>query len=295
MKVLLIGSSGQIGRAMLEAGDREVEFVAPPRAEVDLTRPETLPAAFSARPDIAVNAAAYTSVDAAEDQPASAAAVNRDGAREFAQCCAKHDVPLIHLSTDYVFDGTKANAYVEGDQPNPINVYGRSKLEGEIAVRRAQPRHIIMRTSWVYGVHGRNFVKAILDRAATASDLRVVDDQRGCPTAAADAAAAIFAIIRRLDASADDAWGTYHYAGSGEASWFDLAKAAIERARPWLGDVPSLTPITTRDYGAPAPRPANSVLDCRLIEKRFGVTRPAWPQSLARVVDALGADRRRAS
>lgn len=290
--MLLIGGSGQIGRALLDIQDSGIEVVAPPRDEVDLLRPATLQTAFGARPDFVVNAAAFTAVDAAEAQPDHAFAVNRDGAGELARCCARHEVPLVHLSTDYVFDGTKPSAYVEGDAPNPINAYGRSKLEGEAAVRLAQPRHIIMRVSWVYGVHGRNFVKTILDRAATASSLRVVDDQRGCPTAAMDAAAAIRAIIRRLDPRADDLWGTYHYAGSGEASWFDVAKAAIERARPWLGNAPRLSAIATREYGAPAARPANSVLDCRLIEERFGVIRPAWPQSLARVVDALGARRR---
>lgn len=287
MRVLLTGGSGQIGTALLEAAGRDFHIIAPTRSQMDLRRPVTLSAAFEVCPDVVVNAGAYTAVDAAEDDPRTAFAVNCGGPGLLASVCAAHGIPIIQLSTDYVFDGFKAGAYREDDEPNPLSVYGRTKLEGEEAVRRAQPRHIILRTSWVYSPHGRNFIKAILRRALAREPLRVVDDQRGCPTAAADVARAIVAILRRLRSDGEIPWGTYHYAGAGEATWCDVARATVALAEPMLRGRVDVVPISSRDFAARARRPANSVLDCRHIVRTFDVDRVPWTQSLARVVTTI--------
>ena len=202
MRVVLFGGTGQVGRALAEMAGT-VDLIAPPRAQADLARPESLAAVLAARPDIVVNTAAYTAVDRAEDEPQAAFAANRDGPAALARLCAAARVPLIHLSTDYVFDGRKAGAYVESDAAAPLNVYGASKLEGESAIRRVHERHIILRCSWIFGRHGGNFVRSILGRAANGEDLRVVDDQRGCPTPATAIAGAILQLAEQAASGRD--------------------------------------------------------------------------------------------
>jgi dTDP-4-dehydrorhamnose reductase len=261
------------------------EIVAPPRAQLDVTRPESIAGALDGQPDLVVNAAAFTAVDGAEETPEAAFAVNRDGAAALAQACARRGVPLIHMSTDYVFDGTKAGAYVETDPPNPLNVYGRSKLEGEIAVREACERHVVLRCSWVFGPHGANFVRSVLARAARGEALRVVDDQRGCPTATSSIATAIVAIARCVGAG-EKPWGTYHLAGRETATWFEFARAIVDAAQSWLPAV-TIEPISTAQYPARARRPANSVLDCALLARRFGLAAESWKGPLAETVASL--------
>ena len=286
MRMVLFGGTGQVGRALAEMAG-SFDLLAPPRDQADLSRPDGIAAVLAAKPDIVVNAAAYTAVDRAEDEPQAAFAVNRDGPAALARLCAAASVPLIHLSTDYVFDGMKTGPYVENDAPGPLNVYGASKLEGEIAVRRLNERHIILRCSWIFGRHGANFVRSILARAARGEDLQVVDDQRGCPTPAAAIAGAIIRIAEQAGAGRDLAWGTYHFAGRDPVTWFEFAGAIVKCAGPWLAAAPSLTPIPGSAYPARARRPANSVLDCALIAERFGIAAPSWEDALGPAVAGL--------
>jgi dTDP-4-dehydrorhamnose reductase len=286
--MVLFGGTGQVGRALAEAAGW-IELIAPSRAQADLSRPESLGPVLAARPDLVVNAAAYTAVDRAEGEKEAAFAANRDGPAALARLCAAAGIPLIHLSTDYVFDGTKAGAYVESDTPRPLNVYGQSKLEGETAVRTLSERHIILRCSWIFGGHGTNFVRAILARAARGESLRVVDDQRGCPTPASAIAGAIVQLAEQAAGGRELAWGTYHFAGRDPVTWFEFAGAIVKCASPWLTKVPSLTPIPSSAYPVRARRPANSVLDCALIAKRLGVVAPSWQDALGPAVAGLRA------
>lgn len=289
MRMLVTGGSGQVGRALVEGAQAPQQIVAPPRAVLDLTKPATIAAALDRRPDIVVNAAAYTAVDKAEDEPEAAFAANRDGVAELARQCAARNIPLIHLSTDYVFDGTKRGGYVETDTTNPLSVYGDSKQQGEAALRAAHTQHVILRCSWVFGSHGTNFVRAILTRAANGGGLRVVDDQRGCPTPVSAIAGAISRVAKRIGSGADVPWGTFHYAGREPVTWFEFAKAILAYAQPWLPTVPAIEPIPTSGYPTRARRPANSVLDCGLIASRYGITPDSWKGPLADAVAGMRA------
>ena len=239
-----------------------------------------------------VNAAAYTAVDAAEQDEAAALRANRDGPRELARLCAAAAIPLIHVSTDYVFDGAKESLYVETDLTAPRSVYGATKLAGETAVFASGARAIILRTAWVYAATGRNFVRTMLSLAQTRDTLRVVADQHGCPTAAADLAAAILEIAARLEAGGwnDTYGGVYHAAGSGETTWHGLALAIFEAASRHGAKIPySVAAIDTADYPTPAHRPRNSRLDCARLEAVFGIRLPYWRDSLARTVNEIFA------
>jgi dTDP-4-dehydrorhamnose reductase len=264
---------------LLELAPAAMRLRAPARTELDLARPQTIARSLSPRPDLVINAAAFTAVDRAEVTPDAAFAVNRDGAAALARHCAAEGIPLIHFSTDYVFDGEKPTAYVEADSAAPLNVYGRSKLEGEEAVRAALPRHVILRCSWVFGPFRQNFVRSILERAARGERLRVVADQRGCPTATSAIAAAIFAIVGRVVEGGDVPWGTYHFAGREPVTWFEFARAVVTAARPWIPSV-DVEAITSADLANRARRPRNSALDCSLFARRFGLDAPSWRPSL---------------
>jgi dTDP-4-dehydrorhamnose reductase len=288
-QILVTGGSGQLAQALLRAGGDRVRLVG--RPEFDFDRPETIEAAFRvADPWLTVNAAAYTAVDAAESDEAAALRSNRDGPRELARLCAAAGIPLIHVSTDYVFDGAKLTPYVETDATSPRSVYGSTKLAGEMAVLETDARAIILRTAWVYAAAGRNFVRTMLNLAQTRDTLRVVADQHGCPTAAADLAAAILAIVTRLERSgwSDTYGGVFHAAGSGETTWHGLAQAVFEEAARLGAKVPtSVVAIGTADYPTPAHRPLNSRLDCTRLENVFGIRLPQWRGSLARTVDEI--------
>jgi len=291
-RVLVTGAGGQVGRDLMALGGTGLELCGLDRAALDITRPAAVDAALArAQPRLAVNLAAYTAVDKAEDEPAAAFAVNRDGAGNLARACRRQGIPLIHVSTDYVFDGTKPGAWREDDPVAPLGVYGRSKADGETAVRAALSDHVVLRASWVFGAHGRNFVRAMLDRIGKGDELRVVDDQRGCPTAAADLACALVAIAHRMLAEPGQHAGTYHYCDDGETTWFGFAQAVFARAKERGFDPPRVVPIKAAEYAAKARRPANSVLDCAKAVARFGVARPPWRESLKPVVDAILADR----
>jgi len=239
--------------------------------------------------DVVINAAAYTAVDKAEAEEAVAQQINSETVGVLAEACARRDLPLIHVSTDYVFDGNKTTPYIESDATNPLNAYGRSKLGGERAIHSSGVRHVILRTSWIYSAFGANFVKTMLRLGVERDELRVVDDQYGAPTAAGDLAAAIFCIAHSIvHARADAMFGTYHYTGGGVTTWHDFAATIMADAK-WAGVRASVVPISTDEYPLPARRPKNSRLDCAKITRTFGIT----PVPLrAALEDVLGEIRR---
>ena len=286
--VLVTGGSGQLASALANGAD--VHRVG--RPDFDFDRPETIEAVFRAvQPRLVVNAAAYTAVDAAETDSAAAYRANRDGPMILARLCAQADVPLIHVSTDYVFDGTKTTPYVETDPVGPQGVYGASKLAGEQAVMHSGAKSIILRTAWVYSPVGRNFVRTMLTAGKTRDRLTVVADQQGCPTTADDLGTAILAIIARLR---DTGWnpayrGIFHAAGSGATTWHGLAVATFQEAARHGAKTPRIVPIATADWPTPARRPANSRLDCSRLDQVFGIRLPDWRRSLTRTIETIFA------
>lgn len=282
MRILLVGPKGQLGTALLErAPRRDIEVLPLSRSDADLEKPPEIAAAIAAAPgfDFLVNAAAYTAVDRAEAEEDRARAVNALAPRDMARAAAARDVPILHVSTDYVFDGKKRGAYVEDDATAPVSAYGRTKLEGEEAVRAAHPRHLILRTSWVFSATGGNFVKTMLRLGAEREVLRVVDDQVGRPTFAGDLADTILTLTKAMAPVADvadDRWGTYHVAGEGPATWHGFAQEIFARTPVRA----RLEPIPSSSYPTPARRPANSVLDCAKVERRFGLRMRPWTAGL---------------
>ena len=290
--ILVTGGTGQLATALAAFGGARIVRVG--RPDFDFDRPETIAAVFAdVSPGVVVNAAAYTAVDKAETDEAGAWRANRDGPAALAMLCAQAGIPLIHVSTDYVYDGAKPSAYVETDPVGPRSVYGASKLAGETAVLASGARAIILRTAWVYAATGRNFVRTMLTLAETRDTLSVVADQIGCPTSAGDLAAAIARIVERIETGWDDAYaGVFHAAGSGETSWHGLAEAVFAAAAARGAKVPAtVTPITTAEYPTPARRPANSRLDCGRLAAVFGVRLPEWEASLTRTVHQILATR----
>ncbi len=295
--ILVIGGSGQLaralearadGRALRRVGRPEIDFDAP-----DFDAPDGLPAALAAAaPRLVVNAAAYTAVDKAESEPDAAMRANRDGPAALAAWGAGTGIPLIHVSTDYVFDGLKGAPYVETDPTSPGGVYGATKLAGEQAVLAACPRAIVLRTSWVYAATGRNFILTLLNAAAKTGILRVVADQTGCPTAAPDLADAILGIADRIGEGWQDGYGgVFHAAGSGATSWHGLAVALFAAAARHGMATPRIDAIATADWPTPARRPPDSRLDCGRLGRVFGLRLPDWQVALARVVDDIFAAR----
>lgn len=290
MKLLLIGARGQLGFELDQAA-RNIGYglAAVDLPEFDITKSSDIEAFMHReQPNVVINASAYTQVDRAESEPERAHAVNAEGPAQLAAACAQHKTPLIHISTDFVFDGQKNAPYTEADPPAPLGVYGHSKAMGEAHVRNAHTSHIILRTAWLYGVHGHNFVKTMLRLAAEKDALRVVADQHGSPTCAADLAEAILAIVKCCQYQQAIPWGTYHYAGAGVTSWHGFAVKILEAARRYQPlKATSVIPIATSEYPTPARRPANSALDCRLIENTFGVKARPWQESLERTLKEL--------
>ena len=292
VRLLVFGHTGQVGGALRLGNWPGVSVTSLSRAQADLTRPETVTEAVRALPcDVVVNAAAYTAVDRAEAEPDTAFAVNRDGAGHIAAACAAAGQPLIHLSTDYVFDGAKATPYTEDDPVCPLNVYGASKAAGEEAVRRVLERHLILRTSWVFGPHGNNFVRTMLRLGQERDRLRVVADQTGCPTAAGDIATIVIALARRLAAGDEGAWGTYHCCGAPPTTWHGFATRIFEERRRLIGQpAPTIDAIATADYPTPARRPINSVLDTARLTTLLGITAPDWRLALPESITACGIE-----
>ena len=296
--ILVIGRSGQVARGL--AGlDRIAgrQVIAVGRPEADLTAPGTLAEAIARHgPAAVINAGAFTAVDEAETARAQAFAVNAAGAGHLARACAEADAPLIHISTDYVFDGRARRPYREYDETAPLSAYGASKAEGEAEVRGGGGRHVILRTSWLYSDQGRNFLTTMLRLGRERSEIAVVDDQTGSPTYAADVAGAIAGILATvLDRPRDDVWGTYHFASAGSTTWFGFAREIFARSEALGHQAPRLRPITTPEYPTPARRPAYSVLDTSQIARVFGVAPPDWREALGRCMACLEPSERMTS
>ena len=288
--VFLAGKSGQLARCLQDSAVRPImPMVAVGRPEFDLENGEGIERMIAAvEPSAIVNAAAYTAVDRAEAEPERAFRINCSGAALLAAAAARRGIPFIHISTDYVFDGSKRSPYREDDIPAPLNVYGSSKFAGETAVLEACPNAVVIRTSWVYSPYGNNFVRTMLRLSETQSMVKVVDDQRGTPTSAADLAAAILTIVERLrSARGCDHAGIYHLAGTGETSWHQLAAAIFASLARRGRRVPKVQAITTADYPTAACRPKNSCLDSSRAERVFGVRLAPWRSSLEKCLDQL--------
>jgi dTDP-4-dehydrorhamnose reductase len=287
--ILVTGGTGQLAQTLMRmAGDRRMVGIG--RPQLDFDQPATLPPLLARlAPSLIVNAAAYTAVDRAETDADAAWRANAEGPWVLARYCAEAGIPLIHISTDYVFDGSKGAPYLETDMPNPIGVYGASKLAGERAVLQSGARAIVLRTAWVYSAVGRNFVLTMLNAARNTDRLRVVGDQIGCPTATPDLAAVILAIADRL---ATEGWrpefgAVFHAAGSGATSWHGLAEAVFQAASAHGLAAPVVEAITTADWPTPVRRPADSRLDCTALDASFGLRLPDWRVSLDAVVGTV--------
>jgi len=286
--VLVFGSRGQLAQELKRAEWKEgttLTFLG--RADADLSAPQTLaPIVEQARPDAIVIAAAYTAVDKAESEEALATAVNAKGPAAISAAAAAWDVPVIYVSTDYIFDGNKEGWYDEADKPSPLSAYGRSKLAGEERVRSANPRHLILRTSWVYSAHGSNFVRTMIRLAASRDAVDVVEDQFGCPTAAADLAQAISRVLPALlDPAAR--FGTYHLAGASDTTWHGFAEGVFTALAQRGMSRPQNLAIKTSAYPTPARRPMNSRLLSAHFRDIYGVSLPPWEESLPKVLNEL--------
>lgn len=287
MLVLVIGTSGQLAIELHRARHSERLQLVPPE-KVDITDTRALLELLErTRPQLVINASAYTAVDRAESEAERAFAVNEAGPRELARWCRAQQAPLLHVSTDYVFDGESQAPYRESDPVRPLGVYGASKLAGEQAIAAELPEHVILRTSWVFSAHGNNFVKTMLRLAREREELRVVADQAGRPTGAASLAAALLALAERHALNEALSFGTYHFAGAGQTTWHGFAQAIVDAQAPFTGRNPKVVAITTSEYPTPARRPANSVLDTSLFERTFGLEPGPWTSDLAEVAREL--------
>ena len=290
MRILLTGANGQVGWELSNrGGQRGFEVLALDRSDLDITDPVSVSKEVNrSAVSLVVNAAGYTAVDEAESEPELAFAANRDGPAYLASACGKAGIPLVHISTDYVFDGQKQGAYLETDPVSPLSVYGKSKAAGEVEVREHLKEHLILRTGWLYGVHGHNFVKTMLRLGREREVVQVVADQYGCPTYAADLAETILKITAQILKGQHVAWGTYHYCGKGVTTWHGFAEAIFAVAKQYTNlTVKKVEPITTAQYPTSARRPANSVLDCSLLERAFDISSKLWRESLSRMINAL--------
>ncbi|MGE5752599.1 MAG: dTDP-4-dehydrorhamnose reductase [Deltaproteobacteria bacterium] len=278
-RMLITGANGLLGREIADLFRGEYELLATDLAECDITRPTDCRRVVGGfRPAVVVHCAAYTAVDKAEAEEAIALAVNRDGTRNVARECREHGALMVTFGSDYIFDGTSTRPYAEDDAASPLSAYGRSKWEAEVALRAEAPDHLLIRSQWLFGPHGRNFVFAVLDKARRGDPLRVVSDQRGCPTYARDLAEAA---RRLLDAGAR---GTYHFSNEGEATWYDLAEFALARAVP--GPV-FLSPARTSELSYPAPRPAYSVLGKEKYRKATGEVPRRWEEAVTEFLTTI--------
>lgn len=289
--ILITGCSGQVGQALLAIDWPEgVTLHAPSSTELNLADPASIRRVYQQAPfAVVVNAGAYTGVEQAESQVADAFAVNSLGPAVLAELTRQTGAPLIHVSTDYVFDGAEPAAYLEDDPPRPLNVYGASKLAGELAVLSGNPRSVVLRTSWVIGAHGRNFLRTMLRLASERPVISVVEDQRGRPTAVRDLASALQVIALRMIRDADAPTGVYHFANAGEASWADLAREVLAQSASRGGASAEIEPVPTSCYPTAARRPANSCLSTDKLSRDYGLSPRPWQTAVAEIVAELGA------
>jgi dTDP-4-dehydrorhamnose reductase len=290
MQILATGANGQVGWELARKGpEYGFDSIALNRSSLDICDFQAVKNVIkNSDAAMVINAAAYTNVDRAESEPKIAFMVNRDGPANLAAACAGAGIPLVHISTDYVFDGQEENPYLESNRISPLGVYGKSKAAGESEIRARLREHIILRTAWVYGNHGHNFVKTMLRLGKAREMLRVVNDQVGCPTYAADIAETILKLAAIYRDRGSICWGTYHYCGKGITTWHGFAQTIFEIAKNYDSfALKDIVPITTEEYPLPAKRPANSVLDCASISKKFGIFPKPWQDSLLAMVSQL--------
>lgn len=291
MKVCVVGHRGMLARDLvprLKLAGFSVACAGLP--DIDITKPDkTLSYLEGLSADLIINCAAYTFVDKAESEPEKAFSVNRDGAMHLAQASANLSIPLIHISTDFIFDGNASRPYSEEDPVRPLSIYGKSKWEGEEAIRAHLEQHLIVRTAWLFGSHGHNFVKTMLRLARDREEIRVVADQWGCPTWTghlADALVDLTESIREAKAGID--WGTYHFSGSGNTTWHGFTESIVKQAKRWERlRVCRIVPITTSEYPTPAQRPKWSVLDCSKIQRNFGINTSPWTEGLVSMLTEI--------
>ena len=295
-KILLTGVNGQVGHA-LKTKLTEYEVIALSREQLDLTKIHDIRRVVrEIKPNVIINPAAYTAVDKAESEPELAFAINVTAAQILAEEAARLGAALIHFSTDYVYDGTKKNPYVEHDELNPVSIYGKSKLAGEAAIRAVGLPHLILRTSWVYGAYGKNFLKTILRLAAERDALRIVGDQVGAPTSSESIANAVVQLVDVWKPTQENQTGIYHLTNKGETSWYGFSCEIVNQynvlmsGKDWPAlkvNVKNIAAITTADYPTPAARPANSRLNNAKLKQVFDVELPAWPHALQQVMQSL--------
>jgi len=283
MKVLITGAGGMTGSELARQGlEREWDIVALTKADLDVADADKVEGIIgSERPDVIINAAAYTAVDAAETDAETAMAVNAAGPQNIARAARTSGAQLLHISTDYVFDGEATEPYAPEDRPAPINVYGESKLAGEMAIRDACAEHVIVRTSWVYSHEGKNFVRTMLRSAEEKKEIKVVNDQYGCPTSSIDLASALLCAANLMMRSY--VTGTYHFCNAGSTTWFDFANAIFELQ----GTSPQVTPIPSTEFPTAAKRPRWSVLDTTSFQLAFGVEPRPWRDALKDTMERL--------
>lgn len=290
MRVLITGAAGQVGYELMRLVPEGVEVRGLGSAALDITQAGQVEAAVAEfSPALIINAAAYTAVDKAETDVERAWAVNRDGVANLGTVAERLGIPVFHISTDYVFAGDADRPYRETDATGPTGVYGASKLAGEEALAAACSRYLVLRTSWVFGAHGNNFVKTMLRLGAERDSLSIVADQQGGPTSAASIAAALWQLAERYRSEQSLPWGIYHFSGAPYCSWFDFADAIFQQAKQigLLDKVPQLSAIATADYPTPAKRPAWSVMDCSKLSEQLELDAPRWQEDLVKVLAEL--------
>lgn len=291
MKILITGAQGQVGKELVSiANQRGFDVIAAGQTELDITQLKNIKSYFEVhQPDLVINAAAYTAVNKAEEEQDITYAINRDGTANLAAVSKEKNIPLLHISTDYVFDGTKSEAYSENDAVSPLGVYGISKWQGEETIRQTLPEHIILRVAWVFGEQGNNFVKTMLWLAKDRDELSVVEDQFGRPSPAKDIAKTLIILAEQYQKEKTLEWGTYHYCGDEKVSWCGFAKEILKQAKEQglIEKDIKVNAITTAEYQDPTKRPANSMLDCEKIKNTFGIEMPSWKESLNQVLTEL--------
>lgn len=291
LKVLITGAQGQVGKELTQIANKKgFDVIAAGRAELDITQTQNVEDYITQyQPDIVINAAAFTAVDKAESERDLAFAINRDGAKNIASACKKQNIPLLHISTDYVFDGTKSKSYSEDDSISPLGVYGESKWQGEEAIRKNLSDYLILRVAWVFGAQGNNFVKTMLRLGNDRDELNVVADQFGGPSPAKNIAQTLINLVEQYQKNNTLAWGTYHYCGNSKTTWYDFAKEIFKQAfeSGLLIKQIKVNPITTAEYPTAAKRPGNSMLDCSKLKKTFGIEMPEWKEALKLVLIEL--------
>lgn len=289
--ILITGASGQVGYELTAYLNRcGFNAVGLSRSQLDITDIDSLGQAIKTHdPQIIINPAAYTNVDGAETDIDMACKVNRDGPENLAVLCKNHNVPLIHISTDYVFDGSKTTPYNESDTPNPIGEYAKSKYEGEIAVGKNMNDYLILRISWVFGIYGKNYVKSVLNWAKTKDRLNIVDDQIGSPTYVSHLCGAIAFLLKKYFNEKTLKWGLYHYCGLPTVTRYNFTKIIVEEGLKWgfLEKAPELTPVPSTFFPTPAKRPQNSSMDCSLIWETFGIYQKEWREGVRHVIGIL--------